>query len=238
MRWIYLSPHLDDAALSAGGWIYDQTRAGHTVEIWTLLAGEPQGALSPLAEALHAQWGIADPAELVRARRAEDSRAAQILGATPVYFDFLDCIYRRGKNGEWLYGDIFVPPHADEDDLPAQMAEILAARLSPEDRVLCQLGIGAHIDHTLTRRAAQALHRPLLYAADIPYLFRAPQTLAAFIGGMAETRQPISAEGVAAWQRAVGAYASQIDSLFKDEADMRASLANYAEEFGGLRFWS
>ncbi|MCE7860069.1 MAG: PIG-L family deacetylase, partial [Chloroflexi bacterium CFX2] len=28
MRWIYLSPHLDDAALSAGGWIFDQTRAG------------------------------------------------------------------------------------------------------------------------------------------------------------------------------------------------------------------
>ncbi|GAB4541275.1 MAG: PIG-L family deacetylase [Anaerolineales bacterium] len=237
MRWIYLSPHLDDAALSAGGWIYDQTRAGASVEIWTLLAGTPRGALSPLAEMLHAQWGIADPSELICARRSEDERAAQILGATPVYFDFLDCIYRTGKDGAWLYGDIFVPPHADEDGLPAQIAEAIAARLRPDDRVLCQLGIGAHIDHTLIRRAAEALRRPLWYTADIPYLFRAPEALAALSGSLAETLQPISAEGVAAWQRAAAAYDSQLDSLFKDEEDMRVSISRYAEEIGGLRLW-
>jgi hypothetical protein len=37
MRWIYLSPHLDDAALSAGGLIYEQTQAGIQVEIWTFI---------------------------------------------------------------------------------------------------------------------------------------------------------------------------------------------------------
>src|SRR5690606_25674008 len=41
MRWIYLSPHLDDAALSAGGWIYDQVQAGNSVEIWNLMCGLP-----------------------------------------------------------------------------------------------------------------------------------------------------------------------------------------------------
>lgn len=41
MRWIYISPHLDDAVLSAGGLIYEQTRAGHEVEIWTFMCGFP-----------------------------------------------------------------------------------------------------------------------------------------------------------------------------------------------------
>ena len=28
MRWIYLSPHLDDAVLSCGGLIFEQSRQG------------------------------------------------------------------------------------------------------------------------------------------------------------------------------------------------------------------
>ncbi|NTU55874.1 MAG: PIG-L family deacetylase, partial [Anaerolineales bacterium] len=43
MRWIYLSPHLDDAVLSAGGLIYEQTRSGTPVEIWTFMCGVPSG---------------------------------------------------------------------------------------------------------------------------------------------------------------------------------------------------
>jgi len=39
MRWIYLSPHFDDAVLSCGGLIFDQTCGGTAVEIWTVFAG-------------------------------------------------------------------------------------------------------------------------------------------------------------------------------------------------------
>src|SRR6185436_21064645 len=104
MRWIYLSPHLDDAALSAGGLIYDQTQSGMPVEIWTFMCGDPHlKEYSPLTQTLHTQWGFADAQETVRGRRQEDHQAANILGAKAVHFDFLDCIYRRDKNGKWLY---------------------------------------------------------------------------------------------------------------------------------------
>ena len=44
---IYLSPHLDDAALSCKGSIKQQTQAGERVEVWTVCAGEPpDGPLS------------------------------------------------------------------------------------------------------------------------------------------------------------------------------------------------
>jgi len=54
MRNIYVSPHLDDAALSAGGFLYEQGHAGGETEIWTVMCGVPAAVeLSPLAQALH-----------------------------------------------------------------------------------------------------------------------------------------------------------------------------------------
>jgi len=44
MRWIYISPHFDDAVLSCGGLIWEQTHKGITVEIWTVCAGDAHGA--------------------------------------------------------------------------------------------------------------------------------------------------------------------------------------------------
>ncbi len=98
MRWIYLSPHLDDAVLSAGGLIYEQAQAGIPVEIWTIMCGYPPiGEVSAFAEFQHQQWGFGSAEEAMRARREEDQNAAAILGAQAVHFDFLDCIYRRGS---------------------------------------------------------------------------------------------------------------------------------------------
>jgi LmbE family N-acetylglucosaminyl deacetylase len=50
MRWIYLSPHFDDAVLSCGGLIFEQARQGIPIEIWTIFAGNPPpGPLSMFA---------------------------------------------------------------------------------------------------------------------------------------------------------------------------------------------
>ena len=238
MRWIYLSPHLDDAALSAGGWIYDQTRAGTPVEIWTFMCGVPPTTeLSPFAQVLHYRWGMSTAEEVVRGRKQEDANAAAILGATTHYFDFLDCIYRRGRNGEWLYFDIFVDPLPEEADLPAQMAEAISARLQPDDKLVCQFGIGRHVDHIATRRAAELLGRPLHYVADIPYLFKTPEQLLPHTAGMKEEASRVSEAGLTAWQEAVAAYESQISSLFESVDEMREHIRSYSEKNGGIRFW-
>ncbi len=238
MRWIYISPHLDDAVLSAGGLIYNQTRAGMDVEIWTLLSGFPPGEISPFAQSLHAQWGIPDPSDLIRARRAEDLAAAEIVGAKAIHFDFLDCIYRRGKNGEWLYAEIFVPPHEDEADLVAQIADSISARLTPEDQLVCPLGIGAHVDHTLARRAVEALPRPVLYYADIPYLFRHPLEFAQKTDGMTRDIHQIEEIDLRVWLDAMEKYASQLGSLFESPSVMRAQIREYWLAYKGISLWS
>jgi LmbE family N-acetylglucosaminyl deacetylase len=241
MRWIYISPHLDDAVLSAGGLIYNQTRVGKDVEIWTLLCGfPPTEELSPFAQMLHYQWGIPEgaAAEMITARRAEDDKAASIIGAKTVHFDFLDCIYRRGKNGDWLYSNVFVPPHEDEEDLPARMAESISARLKPTDQLVCQLGLGSHLDHVLVRRAVELLRRPVLYDMDIPYLFNFPDELAPRTAGMKPKTHRITDSGLRSWQEAIAAYESQFSGLFDSPEVMRAQIQQYWSEYIGIRLWS
>jgi hypothetical protein len=150
----------------------------------------------------------------------------------------LDCIYRRGKNGDWLYSYIFVPPHEDEDDLPARIAESISALLKPTDQLVCQLGLGSHVDHVIVRRAVDLLQRPVLYYVDIPYLFNSPEELMPKTAGMKENIHSITEAGIRSWQEAVVAYESQISSLFDSSDAMRDQIKSYWAEKRGLRLWS
>jgi len=239
MRYVYISPHLDDAILSAGGLIYEQTSRGAEAEIWTVTAGfPPDGELSPFAQAIHHSWGVTSAAGVVSARRAEDRKAAGMVGAKAVHFDFLDCIYRRGRDGDWLYDSgIFVPPHEEDADFPARLTETLSALLLPTDRLFCLFGIGSHVDHALTRRAVEALRRPLYYLADVPYVFRQPAELAPHAAGRkAETRR-ISEIGFWTWLEAAAAYQSQLSSLFESRREMEVLFQQYWSEYLGIRVW-
>ena len=259
MRWIYLSPHLDDAVLSAGGFIYEQTKAGTPVEIWTFMAGFPPDVdeFSFLARINHMAWGFSSAEETVRARRAEDVNAAGILGAQAVHFDFLDCIYRRGKDGVWMYdvdpvltdGDeddlparsmkaITSPPHADDADLPSQIAKVISPRLKPDDVLVCQLSVGSHVDHVLVRQAAELLGRPLVYDIDVPYIFYKPEEFAPKSAGMKKQIHKVTVAGLKSWQDAVLAYKSQLPVLgeaMRTPEMAQESIQSYWEEWQGIQ---
>ena len=67
---IYLSPHLDDVALSCGGQVYMLGEIERPVLIVTVMAGEPPGlATSNYAQALHDRWQL--QIDVVARRRAE-----------------------------------------------------------------------------------------------------------------------------------------------------------------------
>ena len=238
MRWIYLSPHLDDAVLSAGGLIYEQARSGIPVEIWTFMCGNPPaGDISPFAEIQHQQWGFSDAEETTLARRQEDRNAAAVVGAQVMHFDFLDCIYRRGKDGAWLYSDISVPPHPDEAELPKRIADAISARLMDDDVIVTQLSVGSHVDHVIVRRAAELLGRPLLYDIDIPYMLYKPEEFAPKSAGMKESTHFITEAGVKAWQEAILEYKSQVPLLgeaFYTPEDARESIRSYWSEWKGI----
>lgn len=238
MRYVYISPHLDDASLSAGGWIYDQTQKNIPVEIWTLMCGfPPDKQLSPFAQYMHNAWGMETAQQVVHGRRLEDLASAKILGATVQHFDFLDCIYRRDIGGNWLYDSIFIDPLPQEEYLPKQIADEISKRLEPDDKLVAQFGIGKHVDHVIVRRAVELLNKPLLYVADIPYLFKTPEHLDEHKVGMKEKVEMISDAGVRSWIDAVAAYESQILALFESHAVMQNQIREYCVSNSGLRFW-
>jgi LmbE family N-acetylglucosaminyl deacetylase len=238
MRWIYISPHLDDAVLSAGGFLYEQAQAGVPVEIWTIVCGfPPAGELTPFAQMLHQMWGTSTAEETVKLRRAEDVKAASIVGAKTVHFDVPDCIYRRGPDSKPLYSNVFVLLHEEEAHLPDQIARTIAPRLKADDQVICQLGVGGHVDHILVRQAVERLSLPLWYAADIPYLFNQPGELALQTVGMKESLYPITEAGLRAWIEAVLTYKSQLSTLFESPGKMREDFHTYCSDQGGLMLW-
>ena len=244
MRWIYLSPHLDDAVLSAGGLIYEQTKSRLPVEIWTLLAGYPpdlpETEYSTFAQQQHVQWGFSSAREGIDIRRREDQRAAARVGASILHFDFLDCIYRRGRNGDWLYYEITDPPREEDAELPAHIAKAISVHLMPDDVLVCQLSVGSHVDHILVRKAAEMLNRTLLYDTDIPYLFEKPQELELKAAGMQESVYGITVVGLRAWQEAILEYKSQIPVLgasFNTPEKAVVAIQSYWGVREGIALW-
>lgn len=190
------------------------------------------------AQVLHRVWGFSSAEETVRERRKEDNLAASIVGATTVHFDFLDCIYRRDQNGDWLYSDISVPPHAADASYPAHIAEAISSRLQPDDQLLCQLALGSHVDHVIVRQAAELLGRPLRYVVDVPYWFYMPEEFEVKTAGMKESTHRITEASLARWIEAAGAYTSQIPALgdrFDTPEKMAESIRGYWSERQGIR---
>lgn len=169
-------------------------------------------------------------AAIVAQRRAEDRAALALLGAEPLHLSFLDCIYRCGPDAEALYpgpADMFSPLNPADEATVAALAEAFAA-LPPAHQVYLPLGVGNHVDHLATRRAAERVFAAPRYYEDYPYTAR-PGALTEALPP--ETRAAWSAATVwldeaalAAKTAAVGAYASQLSSFFANADDLAAQL--------------
>jgi len=99
-----LSPHLDDAVLSLGGFLKGMSRLGRSVTVVTVLANDP-AADGPPGE-WDAACGFASASAAASARREEDSRACGFLGARPRWLPYGDEQYERGGSDDQIWRDI------------------------------------------------------------------------------------------------------------------------------------
>jgi LmbE family N-acetylglucosaminyl deacetylase len=226
---VYLSPHLDDAALSCGGLIARQRTAGEGVLVVTLCtaAPHPDGPFSDLAEEFHREWGLA-PAQVLATRLAEDAAALDILGADSFAAGMLDAIYRAPA----LYDSratLFNAPAAVDPLRPALAALLTELRTClPQATFYAPLGIGEHVDHQITAEGA-AVHAgtPLAWYEDFPYVARE----GALEARMAQIERPLTPERITidiTLKRkiaAILAYTSQIAELAHSQLGRAASVA-------------
>ncbi len=168
---VYLSPHLDDAALSCGGQISARARAGERVLVLTLFtADEPEEGGSDLIETLHGLFGL--EGGVVAHRRSEDIAACETLGAEPRHVPLAEAIYRADENGDFLYNAIraiFSSPVPADSRTVQKLTRVLS-EFADVPEIFAPLGVGGHVDHVLTRSAAEIAFRQISYYEEIPYV--------------------------------------------------------------------
>jgi LmbE family N-acetylglucosaminyl deacetylase len=208
-----VSPHLDDAVLSAGATLAAMAAEGNRVVVCTVFSGSPKPAFSVVAEDFHAACGLGPDAMVVR--QSEDIHALAAIGAEPLHLDFLDAVYRRhgdnwlcGSHGSWMSDDLPTEPALAEEVQRA--LRLVIADLAPA-RILTCAALGGHVDHRITRTAtlSAAAWRKTTLWEDVPYAFDLPP------GRTTVNPFPaLSEEHMRAKLAAVGRYSSQIRVLW------------------------
>ena len=237
---IYISAHLDDAAYSCGGLIWEQVQSGKHVEIWTICAGQPSEDL-PLgkqAKIAHQRWGT--DIYTVNIRIKEDKKSCEILGAIPYHFDILDGIYRQLGDGSSLLKEArdFTDPMPSSQHILAKEISIKIKNKIETDEVFiyAPVSLGQHIDHQLTRAAVDFLQIDKVFYPDYPYMRWASDELYNLIpeGYVAKTNE-ISNVGLEKWIASIEAHESQFSDHFKDKKDVQDTMRAYRDQFQGVR---
>nr|MBC7244326.1 PIG-L family deacetylase [Chloroflexota bacterium] len=249
---IFLSPHLDDAALSCGGLIHQQAQQGIRPLVITCFAGVPDYCvLSPFAAWQHQRWGeVRDPVGL---RRKEDAMAMACLCAEYEHWDYLDCIYRcHPVTGEFFYTAeeaLFGPIASEELYLIDELVARLKITLSIESTHLyAPLAVGQHVDHQIVFQVALQLRRlgfTMQYYEDYPYA-EDSESLASALGSWLSPPSSfvlaLSEEDIEVKIAAIRHYRSQLAMLFGDEFAMAKRVKTRALAVGaghgyGERYW-
>ncbi len=153
---LYISPHLDDVVFSCAGKILQDIASGFNVTIATVFSS-----------------GSEQVSKEYRARKAEDKRATETLGAQCVWMDFPDAPSRSSFYNSFrrIILDRDLNDNLDYVIQLRRAIEDLAVSLGAEE-IYAPLGIGTHIDHRLVFDAASDLSgRSITYYEERPYAF-------------------------------------------------------------------
>ena len=234
---LFLSPHLDDAAFSCGGTLLRLADdPDWRVVLCTVFAAsvpDPQG----FALRCQTDKGIPAGVDYMALRRAEDEACA----ASARVDDARRWSYREAPHrGYGSPADLFAGIH-DGDNVWQALGDDLAA-LDDEvrpDLVFAPQGLGNHVDHLQTIRAALAAWpvERMMWYRDTPYAIREPDARPAHLLRMEEDLFPcrvLLSSGVL--ERKIGLcalYASQIGFQFGGPAALREKLTIFhAREAG------
>lgn len=229
---LFVSPHPDDAILSAGGLIAHLAK--YTKVTVATVFTEAQPGRSTLSARRFLQLsGTHDQQLLFEKRRQEDTNACQAAGAEVVHLGFIDASWRRKEHPSRLariLGRILpeflhlYPTHrlhiasnhiaAQDDRLVEDIAQHLS-RIRGEKHmvVFCPLALDTHIDHMVVRRACtKAFGHQIVFWSDWPYRQYTEGESARF--KQVGLRQFHWQRNVSVKRKAVTAYKTQLRSLF------------------------
>ncbi|WP_323120516.1 PIG-L family deacetylase [Burkholderia alba] len=225
---LYLSPHRDDIAYSLAGRILGAAApraAGVAVAVFTRSNFAP-----------YARPGL-DTAAITRLRGAEESRACRALRLRSLSLPFAEAPLRGYRTTDALFVDDAVATRDPVVDALVRCLTTLNAMFRPR-AVYAPLGIGGHVDHLVTRVAAQAAFAsqcPVWLYEDLPYAGELDEHAygAELARRTGRARPALTPNG--AWLtdklRVLAGYASQVA-----RKDLCAVVA-HTHRIGGERVW-
>jgi len=169
VRILAVSPHLDDAAFSAGGTLARRAREGAEVTVVTCFTGnvaQPSG----FALACQLDKGLPPDVDYMALRCAEDEAACAVIGARTIHLPLLEAPHRGYDSAPALFAG-----RREGDDAADRLAPVLAPLVAEADLILGPRCTGDHVDHHVVLDALARVADPtrLLLWEDWPYLDRA-----------------------------------------------------------------
>ncbi len=224
---LFISPHLDDVVFSCGG-----TLARLAADNWrtilctvfTKSVPRPQG----FALACQLDKGLPPEIDYMKLRRAEDCQAARILNAGEVlHLNFAEAPHRGYESAAELFAEI-----KSGDDVWHGIAEYLALLndIHQPDLIFAPQGLGNHVDHRQTIRAALEFSaaEKICWYRDTPYSIRQPNASPADLPGNNRLEMPLDiASFLERKIAACAAYASQINFQFGGADQLKTGLEKF-----------
>lgn len=170
---VFISPHLDDAILSAGGLItYLSSKT--PVKIITVFT-RGSSPCSTLAADYIAACGYKWSEDLFARRRQEDKLVLKKFNLKPIHLNFVDAAWRKTTLGPL---NIFHYPQSVLTNKISWLEIMLSQQIYHQLRpnLACQIfapiGIGTHIDHLIVRGICAKHFPQTIYWADFPYALK------------------------------------------------------------------
>ncbi len=185
----FVSPHLDDAALSCGGLLChlaDKTDVT-VVSVFTKVTQSPY-TLS--ARQFLKQCKNPDAENLFEERKKEDVEALNSIGVKTTHLGFVDASWRKKEGLHGLrkaiadvfpeFGHVYPTYRWNvisgviskyDNSLMDSIKKSLESLISSHQKfvVFCPLGIGNHVDHVVVNKCCQEVFDDIIYWSDFPY---------------------------------------------------------------------
>ncbi len=148
-RLFFISPHLDDAILSAGGLIYD-LKDNNKIKIITVFTKGDKFFVD---------------------RKMEDKKVCQYLGVNYLHLGFKDALWRKTYNS---IKNIF-SKKINSTKEEAELEKIIIKKLkkiiknTKNTIIFAPLSIGNHIDHRIINKICRENFTNVIYWEDYPY---------------------------------------------------------------------
>lgn len=164
-RHVFISPHLDDAVLSAGNLLVKLRSKQESVIIITVFTSFGAYPPSDDAMAFMKSCGYSTTGNFQKQRHKEERDATKILHAKPTFLNFTDGLFRiirslLGRSqpiypsfSQLLRGQI----SPLDDNLRKTLTSTLRQAIQDDDILYAPLGIGNHVDHIIVHRVLREL---------------------------------------------------------------------------------